>query len=74
MTQQVDTLPIRSLSGMQYASVEIEHSVLTPMSEVLYALADYLSNHADTGLLTGIFTQSHPEEEDKFLTNLVWAI
>lgn len=70
----LDTLNIRRLSGMQYASVEIEHLVSTPMAEVLYALAEYLTDNDETGLLTGIYTQSHPDQEDKFLTQLVWAI
>ncbi len=70
----VESLHVRKLSGMQYESVEVEHPVSTPMSEILYVLANHLANNDDHGILTGLYTQSHPDDDSLFLTNLVWAI
>lgn len=65
---------IRRLDGMRYASVEIEHDIRVPMSSVLRQLADWCEKNREHGLLTGIYTQSHPDDEKKFLTNMVWSI
>lgn len=64
---------IRELSGMNYKSIEFDHPVGEPMDEVLRELADWLSDNADGGILTSITTGIHPEDDSRFLTNLIWA-
>lgn len=67
-------MPIRELHGMSYKSIELEHPVSTPMPEVLNWLAAHLADTDEHGLLTAVTTQNHPDDDDKFLTTLVWAI
>lgn len=67
-------MSVRKLYGMQYSSIELEHDVVAPMSEVLHTLAHHLEDNDEHGLLTAITTNNHPDNDDKFLTTLVWAI
>lgn len=66
-------MDIRHLSGMSYKAIEMEHEVRVPMSAVLRQFADYLERNNIQGLLTGVDTNSHPDDEDLFLTTLLWA-
>lgn len=65
---------IRELIGMTYKSIDIEHPVSMSMSEVLFKAAHWASENEVHGLLTGIHTGIHPDDDKKFITNLVWAI
>lgn len=66
-------MQIRELYGMEYKSIELDHPVRQPMSSVLRDLADYLERNDIRGYVINLTTQSHPDDDDRFLTSLVWA-
>lgn len=66
-------MKFRDLFGMQYSSVEVTHSVSTPMTTILRELADYLDSEGETGILTSLTTQISFESEDEHLTTLIWS-
>lgn len=66
-------MSIRELYGMRYKAAEMEHAVSLPMSSVLRKLADWVEENEVHGYLSSVSTQSHPDDEDKFLTHLLWA-
>lgn len=66
---------VRDLFGMTYKSVELEHDVIWSMDRILRELAYYFdSTELRHGTITSLTTQSHPDDEDKFLTTLVWSL
>lgn len=64
---------IRSLYGMSYKSFEIDHHINVPMSEVLEEFAHYIRSNDVKGYIEHIGTRSHPDDEDRFLTVLIYA-
>lgn len=66
-------MELRELYGMSYKSIEIDHDIRVPMSEVLAEFAHYTRVNSIQGYPTSLSTQSHPDDEDRFLTTLVYV-
>lgn len=64
---------IRELTGMQYSSIEFEHDIMMPMSDILRILALWVEDTDNDGIIKSVNTVSHPYDEDLFITTLIWG-
>lgn len=64
---------MRSLHGMSYKSFELEHPVKWSMAEVLSEFSHHLRFNNIDGYVESMVTKSHPDDEDLFLTTLIYA-
>lgn len=61
------------LWGMNYKGFSLDHDAALPMSKVLKKIARWFKDNEKEGYIESMHTQSHPDDEDRFLTTVIWA-
>lgn len=61
------------LWGMKYKGFSLDHDAALPMHKVLKQIARWMKDNGKEGYIETLHTQSHPDDESRFLTTVLWS-
>ena len=61
------------LWGMNYRGFNLDHDANLPMHKVLKRIARWLKDNDKEGYVESITTNSHPDNENRLLTTVIWS-
>lgn len=70
----METSSFRDLYGQSLKQYEFDYPASLPVHKVLKKIANYLKDAQVEGVIDGLHTQVHPDNEDRLLTYITLSI